>query len=71
MIIRPNNMTPDEFQRQVNNMTKMKRGFNQTPQGIREKTIDINHKQNPDAMLKGSAQLRDKMSAFKNVPKEK
>ncbi len=67
MIIRPNNMTPNDFQRQVNNMTKMKRGFNQVPQELKQ-MVNGNRQNNTD-MLKESLKLRDKMNSLKKGPK--
>lgn len=37
MIIRTNGMNPNEIQKQINNVTRFKRGFNQTPDDIRNK----------------------------------
>lgn len=37
MIIRTNGMSADDLQKQINNMTRFKRGFNQTPDDIRNK----------------------------------
>lgn len=37
MIIRTNGMNANDLQKQINNMTRFKRGFNQTPDDIRNK----------------------------------
>ncbi len=71
MIIRPNNMTPEEVQKQIASTAKMKRGFNQTPKDISD-NFNLNQ-----AMAKGNQNnkpdmsLNKKIQAMKNVSKFK
>ena len=70
MIIRPNNMTSQDFQKQVNLITKMKRGFNQNISDIKSNNMTINNKKTDrQTMVNESLKMQSQIGAMKRPPK--
>ena len=70
MIIRPNNMTSQDFQKQVNLVTKMKRGFNQNIGDIKSNTVTKNNKTtDKQTMMSESLKMQSQINAMKRPPK--
>lgn len=67
MIIRNNGMSPEEFQKQVDSMTKMKRGFNQSPKDLQDGTnLNPMKPKNPNSSMDSAIDLRKKISNMKS-----
>lgn len=66
MIIKKDGMSPEEFQRQVDSMTKMKRGFNKSPKDL-QSGDDLNSMKpsNPNSSVDSALDLRKKISNLK------
>jgi len=64
MIIR-NNMTPKDVQKQVNSMSKFKRGFNQTPDNINNNFGNLSSKDKSNNMP--DMDLNKRVQALKNI----